>query len=125
MDGLDKPCKRSKVEYIVIDEDHAFADIPLVADTVIVSTVGLRSPFCRCDEAGPRKREHEYPRRDSRKRHVRAQHLTDQAVGEGFDCPYEGCMAFLGTATHFLKSRKCINAHTPARNRQGQGPGAL
>lgn len=54
-------------------------------------------------EAAPPKRNYEFPGRDSRKRHVRVQHLTEEAVGEGFDCPYEGCSAFLGTATHFLR----------------------
>ena len=104
VDDLDEPCKRSKVEYTVIDEDDSFVDIPPVADSADVTTVELRCPFCKCDkEAGPRKREHKYPRRDSWKRHVRGQHLTDQAVGEGFDCPYGGCDAFLGTATQFLR----------------------
>jgi hypothetical protein len=71
---------------------------------VAKATAELRCPFYKCDiEAAPRKRDYKFPRRDSWKRHVRGQHLTKQAVSKGFDCPYKGCTAFLGTATHFLR----------------------
>ena len=103
-DNLDEPYKRLKVDDFVIYKDDPFPNIPSATDTANVTAVELYCPFCKCDrEAGSRKREHKYPRRDSWKRHVRGQHLTEQAVGEGFDCPYEGCTAFLGTAIHFLR----------------------
>jgi hypothetical protein len=102
-DDFHDPCKRLKTDEYVIDEEAPFADISPVTDYARGMTE-LRCPFCQCDlEAGPRKRNYTFPRRDSWKRHVRGQHLTEHAVGEGFDCPYEGCSAFLGTATHFLR----------------------
>ena len=64
----------------------------------------LYCAFCKWvdEEAGPRKREYEFSRIDSLVRHIRAQHLKPRAIGEGFDCPYRGCSAFLGDADHFL-----------------------
>jgi hypothetical protein len=64
----------------------------------------LYCAFCRWgdEEAGPRKREHLFSRVDSLGRHIRAQHLRPRAAGAGFDCPYRGCSAFLGSAMHFL-----------------------
>ena len=86
-----------------MDDADLFADISSGTDNA-KGTAELRCPFCESDiEAAPRKRNYTFPRRDSQKRHVRAQHLTQNAVGEGFDCPYQGCTAFLGTATHFLR----------------------
>jgi hypothetical protein len=104
VDDHDEPCKRLKVDYFVMDEEDPFADITPVDDTAMDDTTELCCPFCKWgdEEAGPHKREHKYSRRDSRKRHVEDQHLTERAVGEGFDCPYERCTAFLGTAAHFL-----------------------
>ena len=29
-------------------------------------------------------------------------YLKNRAAGEGFDCPYQGCSAFLGSAEHLL-----------------------
>jgi hypothetical protein len=64
----------------------------------------LYCPFCRCvdEEGGPRKRKYLFSRPDSLGRHVRVQHLENRAAGEGFDCPYRVCSAFLGNAEHFL-----------------------
>jgi len=64
----------------------------------------LYCAFCKWvdEEAGPRKRDHMFSRIDSLGRHIRAQHLCPRAAGEGFDCPYQGCSAFLGSAVHFL-----------------------
>jgi hypothetical protein len=102
-DELDEPCKRLTADAFGMDDEDPFAGISPVADNA-KATAELRCPFCKCDiEAAPRKRDYKFPRRDSWKRHVRGQHLTEQAVGEGFDCPYEGCTAFLGTATQFLR----------------------
>ena len=68
----------------------------------------LYCPFCKWVdvEAGPLKREHVFSRTDSLRRHIRAQHLCPQAAGEGFDCPYRGCSAFLGSALHFVTHTK-------------------
>ena len=86
-----------------MDNEDLFADILLVTNNAKGKTK-LRCPFCEYDiEVSPCKRNYTFPRRDNRKRHVRWQHLTEHAVGEGFDCPYGGCSAFLGTATHFLR----------------------
>ena len=102
-DDFDELDKRLKVDEIAMDDEELFADISPVTDNAKGKTK-LRCPFCECDiEAAPRKRNYTFPRRDSQKRHVRGQHLTEHAVGEGFDCPYNGCSAFLGTATHFLR----------------------
>jgi hypothetical protein len=64
----------------------------------------LYCAFCKWgdEEAGPQKRKHIFSRPDSLGRHVRVQHLENRAAGEGFDCPYRGCSAFLGGAEHFL-----------------------
>ena len=64
----------------------------------------LYCPFCKCidGEAGPQKRKYLFSHPDSLGRHVRVQHLENRAAGEGFDCPYRECSAFLGNATHFL-----------------------
>jgi hypothetical protein len=102
-DDVHHTYKRLKAEEFLIEDEDPLADISPITDNA-EGTTELRCPFCDCDmEAAPRKRNYEFPRRDSRKRHVRAQHLTEHAVGDGFDCPYEGCSAFLGTATHFLR----------------------
>jgi hypothetical protein len=96
-DDPDEPRKRLKADEFVMDNE--FADTTSADDTE-----EFCYPFCKGDmEAPPRKRDYKYPRRDSRNRHVRGQHLTKQAVGEGFDCPYEECTAFLGGDTHFLR----------------------
>lgn len=103
VDDFSDSFKRLKADVYVIDEEDPLADISPVTNNA-KDTTEFRCPFCQCDlEAGPRKRNYTFPRRDSWKRHVRGQHLTEHAVGEGFDCPYEGCLAFLGTATHFLR----------------------
>jgi hypothetical protein len=67
-------------------------------------TPELCCPFCRWEdeEVGPRKRNHVYARPDSLGRHIRDQHLTERDANEGFDCPYEGCSAFLSGGMHFL-----------------------
>ena len=102
VDDLNVPCKRLKVDDIVMDEEDPFADIPPVDNIAKGTTDEWYCPFCRGDEeVGPVRREYKYSRRDSRKRHAQDQHLTELAIGEGFDCPYEGCNAFLGTAMHF------------------------
>jgi hypothetical protein len=64
----------------------------------------LYCAFCRWVdvEAGPRKRKYIFSRVDSLDRHIRTQHLRFRAAGEGFDCPYQGCSAFLGGTEHFL-----------------------
>lgn len=104
MDNLDKPHKRLKVDDFIIDKKDPFADITSIDDTSKDIIVELCCPFCKCDiEVGRRKREHKYSRCDSWKRHVRGQHLTKRATGEGFEYPYEGCRTFLGTATQFLR----------------------
>jgi hypothetical protein len=68
----------------------------------------LYCPFCKwCDkEAGPQKRAYIFSRSDSLERHLRVQHLNNRAPDEGFDCPYEGCSAFLGGVMHFLSHRQ-------------------
>ena len=68
------------------------------------ATPNLCCPFCRWgdEEVGPRKRDNEYARPDSLGRHIRDQHLAERDANEGFDCPYEGCSAFLGGGMHFL-----------------------
>jgi hypothetical protein len=102
-DDCSEPCKRLKADEFVIDNENPFAGILSVTDNA-KGTAELRCPFCEYDrEAAPRKRNYTFPRRDSQKRHIRAQHLTQHAIGDGFDCPYEGCTAFLGMATHFLR----------------------
>ena len=60
--------------------------------------------FCKWvdEEAGPRKQDHVFSRIDSLGRYIRAQHLCPRAAGEGFNCPYQGCLAFLGSTVHFL-----------------------
>ena len=60
--------------------------------------------FCKWanKEAGPRKREHVFSRISSLGRHIRAQYLCPRAAGKGFDYPYQGCSAFLGSAIYFL-----------------------
>jgi hypothetical protein len=67
-------------------------------------TVNLFCAFCKWgdNEAGPRKRKHRFSRIDSLRRHVHAQHLHERAAANGFSCPYKGCSAYLGSATHFL-----------------------
>lgn len=69
----------------------------------------LYCPFCKWsdEEAGPQKRDYIFSRPDSLERHLRVQHLNNRAADEGFDCPYEGCSAFLGGAIHFLNHREC------------------
>jgi hypothetical protein len=64
----------------------------------------LYCPFCKWgdEEAGPRKRSYVFARPDSLGRHIHDQHLVWRAANEGFDCPYQGCSAFLSGATHFL-----------------------
>jgi hypothetical protein len=96
-----------------MDKDDLLADIPQVDDIVMDTTAGLFCPFCKWgdEEAGPRKREHKYCRPDSLKRHARSQQLTERAVGEGFDYPYEQCTAFLGTAMHFLSHAERHHGH--------------
>jgi hypothetical protein len=68
----------------------------------------LYCAFCKWvdEEAGPRKRDHVFSRIDSLGRHIRAQHLCPRAAGEGFDCPYQGCSAFIGSALHFVTHTK-------------------
>jgi hypothetical protein len=68
----------------------------------------LYCAFCKWvdEEAGPRKRNHVFSRIDSLGRHIRAQHLCPRAAGEGFDCPYQGCSAFIGSALHFVTHTK-------------------
>jgi hypothetical protein len=77
------------------DTDESF-DEPVTPD--------LYCPFCKWgdEEVGPRKRDHVYARPDSLGRHIRDQHLVARDPNEGFDCPYEGCSAFLGGGMHFL-----------------------
>jgi hypothetical protein len=119
-DELDEPCKRLKVDNFIMDEEDPFADITLVDDTAVDSRAELCCPFCKWgdEEAGPRKKKYKFSRRDSRKRHVQDQHLTKQAIGEGFDCPYDGCTAFLGTAMHFLshEERHHLLSHEDSKN---------
>ena len=91
VDDLNVPCKRLKVDDIVMDEEDPFADIPPVDNIAKGTTDEWYCPFCRGDEeVGPVRREYKYSRRDSRKRHAQDQHLTERAAGEGFDCPYKG-----------------------------------
>jgi hypothetical protein len=45
----------------------------------------MGGPALRSVQIGPLNREHGYRRRDSRTRHVLCQHLTECAIGEGFD----------------------------------------
>ncbi|PVH70401.1 hypothetical protein DL98DRAFT_136727 [Cadophora sp. DSE1049] len=68
----------------------------------------LYCAFCKWvdEEAGPQKRGHVFSRIDSLSRHIRAQHLCPRAAGEGFDCPYQGCSAFIGSALHFITHTK-------------------
>jgi hypothetical protein len=68
----------------------------------------LYCAFCKWvdEEAGPRKRDHVFSRIDSLGRHIRAQHLCPRAAGEGFDCPYQGCSAFIGSVLHFVTHMK-------------------
>lgn len=68
------------------------------------ATPDLYCPFCKWspDEIPPLKRNHLYARPDSLGRHIRDQHLAEQPSNEGFDCPYEGCSAFIGGAEYFL-----------------------
>jgi Protein of unknown function (DUF3435) len=77
-------------------------------------TPDLFCPFCKWgdEEVGPRKRNHLYARPDSLGRHIRDQHLADRDANDGFDCPYEGCSAFLGGAEHFLNHTECQHGLT-------------
>ncbi|TGO07583.1 hypothetical protein BTUL_0262g00010 [Botrytis tulipae] len=81
----------------------------LISDTITKSQKLPEVPilfcaFCKWNdiEAGPKKREYEYFRIDSLSRHIKTQHLQSRTVDEGFHCPYQGCLAFLGSAMHFL-----------------------
>jgi hypothetical protein len=67
-------------------------------------TPDLCCPFCKWGdvEVAPRKWDYVFARPDSLGRHIRDQHLVERDGNEGFDCPYEGCSAFLGGAMHFL-----------------------
>jgi hypothetical protein len=67
-------------------------------------TPDLYGPFCKSgdEEVGPRKRDHLYARPDSLGRHIRDQHLVERDPNDGFDCPYEGCSAFLGGGRYFF-----------------------
>lgn len=88
-------CNRSsEADEFVIDDEDRFANILPYIDNA-QGTAELRYPFYKYDiEAVPRKRNYTLPCGNSRKRHARGQHLTEQGVDEGFDCPNEGCMAF-------------------------------
>jgi hypothetical protein len=88
---------------LVDDESDADSMAPMEFEERLIVPV-LYCAFCKWgdEEAGPRKRKHIFSRPDSLGRHVRVQHLKNRAAGEGFDCPYRGCSAFLGSAEHFL-----------------------
>lgn len=77
-----------------------------VEEQPIAST--LYCAFCKWvdEEAAPGKRDHVFARIDSLGRHIRAQHLCPRAAGEGFDCPYQACSAFIGSALHFVTHTK-------------------
>jgi hypothetical protein len=64
--------------------------------------------FCKWvdKEAGPRKWEYVFSRINSLGRHIRAQYLCPRAAGKGFDCLYQGCSAFIGSALHFVTHTK-------------------
>jgi hypothetical protein len=81
---------------------HAVADPNHGIDRPV--TPELFCPFCRWgdEEVGPQQRNYVYARPDSLGRHIRDQHLAERDANEGFDCPYEGCSAFLGGAIYFL-----------------------
>ena len=59
-------------------------------------------PQLPVDAVGPWRWNRLYTRPDSLGRHIRDQYLSERDANEGFDCPYEGCSAFLGGAEHFL-----------------------
>ena len=99
------------VESDVDWETKTLADEDSDADSMAPMEVKERSvaPILYCafykwvdEEAGPRKRDYVFSRIDSLGRHIRAQHLCPWAAGKGFDCLYQGCSAFLGSADHFL-----------------------
>jgi hypothetical protein len=58
------------------------------------------------EEAGPRKRDYVFSRIDSLSRYIRAQHLCPRAAGEGFNCLYQGCSAFIRSALYFVTYTK-------------------
>jgi hypothetical protein len=64
--------------------------------------------FCKWanKEAGPRKQEHAFSRISSLGRYIRAQYLCPRAAGEGFDCPYQGYSAFIGSALYLVTHTK-------------------
>jgi hypothetical protein len=64
----------------------------------------LYCAFCRWGdkEVGSRKWKYLFSHPNSLGRHVRVQHLRNQTVHRGFDCPYRECSAFLGNVEHFL-----------------------
>jgi hypothetical protein len=103
------------VESDVDWETKTLADKDSDADSMAPMEVTKRSvapvlycAFCKWvdEEAGPRKREHVFSRINSLGRHIRAQHLCPRAAGEGFNCPYQGCSAFIGSALHFVTHMK-------------------
>lgn len=86
---------------LVDDESDADSIAPMeIEERPIVPE--LYCAFCKWgdEEAGPQKRKYAFSRPDSLRRHVRAQHPKNRTGG--FDCPYRGCSAFLGSAEHFL-----------------------
>jgi hypothetical protein len=103
-----KPPRSTNTADISMGIDHLTSPAPeLSVDALVVDhpvTPDLCCPFCKWgdEEVGPRKRNHLYARPDSLGRHIRDQHLADRDANEGFDCPYEGCSAFLGGGMHFL-----------------------
>jgi hypothetical protein len=88
---------------LVDDELNVDSMGPMELEEHLTALV-LYCAFCKWgnEEAGPLKRKYIFSRADSLGRHVRVQHLENRAAGEGFDCPYRGCSAFLGSADHFL-----------------------
>jgi hypothetical protein len=103
------------VESDVDWETKTLADEDLDVDSIAPMEVEeqprappLYCAFCKWvdEEAGPQKRGHVFSRIDSLSRHIRAQHLCPRAAGEGFDCPYQGCSAFIGSALHFITHTK-------------------
>jgi hypothetical protein len=105
----------TEVESDIDWETKTLADEDSDTDSMAPMEVKKRSvapvlfcAFCKWvdEEAGPRKREHVFSRIDSLGRHIWAQHLCPRAAGEGFDCPYQGCLAFIGSALHFVNHTK-------------------
>jgi hypothetical protein len=98
------PCENDMdwdTKTLVDDKSDADSMAPMEIEERPIVPV-LYCAFCKWgdEEAGPRKQKYAFSRPDSLGRHVRAQHLKNRTGG--FDCPYRGCSAFLGSAEHFL-----------------------